>query len=524
MVNQLQLKSKTTLVWLVFTLVLSSVGVLLLLYHTRNGPGITGDSVSYVMGAENLVAGRGYSRTAGGGEAVPITGFPPGYSVFLASAAFLGDNFFQVGKIVNAVLFAVNIFLTGYLIWKFTQSVWASILGNSIILLSDDLIFIHSWIMSEGLFIALMLAGIHLILSYLESGDRRTLALAGLLFCGATLTRYVGIALIGTGLLAIIFINSKDFKQRVVDAALFGLMSFAPVLMWLMRNASLEGTTTNREFAFHPPSKELITAFLGTANAWTFPLRLGIPKTLRAIISASVFALIPGAYYFSSIRDGDRSGGINRSPYSKLPWFLGLLIPLYLIVLVANTTFLDASTSTAGAARYLAPVFVVAVVWIIGMVARLSQYWNHWIKRYILAVLALFILGMYAVRATTFISDPGRAFRYTDNKHEMTDVVATIGDIDTSTILISNDIQLVYVLSDRPAYLFPILFDKYRQRDREDFNEQIEFAREKLEEGAILIVFTPMKDEEMMVLELLDVVSISIFDGAIFYAAEGARN
>ena len=521
MVSKLNLKNRPILLSLVITLVLSSVGVLLLLYHTHNGPGITGDSVSYVMGAENLVAGRGYSRTAGGGEAVPITGFPPGYSVFLASAAFLGDNFFQIGRIVNAALFGVNIFLAGFLIWKFTQSVWASVLGSSIILLSDDLIFIHSWVMSEGLFITLMLVGIHLLIPYLENGDRRTLVLAGLLFGGATLTRYVGIALIGAGLLAILFINSKDFKQRVVDASLFGLMSFAPVFLWLFRNASLEGTTTNRELAFHPPSRELIIAFLGTANAWTFPLRLGIPKTLRAMISASVFLLIPGAYFFSSIREGDRPGGIARSPYSTLPWFLGLLIPLYLFVLIANTTFLDASTSTAGAARYLAPVFVVAVVWIIGMVAQLSQYWNHWIKRYILAVLALFILSMYAVRAITFISDPGRAFRYTDNKHEMVDVVATIGAIDTSTILISNDIQLVYVLSDRPAYLFPILFDKYRQKDREDFNEQIEFAREKLEEGAILIVFTPMKDEEMMVLELLDVVAISIFDEAIFYAAEG---
>lgn len=42
--------------------------------------------------------------------------------------------------------------------------------------------------------------------------------------------------------------------------------------------------------------------------------------------------------------------------------------------------------------------------------------------------------------------------------------------------------------------------------------------------GIILIVFTPMKDEELLVLELPKVVPINIIDEILFYAAEGARN
>ena len=84
--------------WLVAAIGLASLGILLILFHTRNGPGVTGDSVHYVMGAENLLAGRGYARTAGGGEAVPITGFPPGYSGVLSGVGLFVEDLFDGGR------------------------------------------------------------------------------------------------------------------------------------------------------------------------------------------------------------------------------------------------------------------------------------------------------------------------------------------------------------------------------------------------------------------------------------------
>ena len=100
------LRSSRTLLIVLTAIALCGVG--LLLFHTRNGPGITGDSVSYVMGAENMIMGRGYSRTAGGGEAVPITGFPPGYSTALVLFSWISPDFFSVGRILNALLFGFN--------------------------------------------------------------------------------------------------------------------------------------------------------------------------------------------------------------------------------------------------------------------------------------------------------------------------------------------------------------------------------------------------------------------------------
>lgn len=44
---------------------------------TPYGLGLRNDSVQYIFGARNLLAGNGYMRTSGGGELKPITTVPP---------------------------------------------------------------------------------------------------------------------------------------------------------------------------------------------------------------------------------------------------------------------------------------------------------------------------------------------------------------------------------------------------------------------------------------------------------------
>ena len=86
--------------------------------------------------------------------------------------------------------------------------------------------------------------------------------------------------------------------------------------------------------------------------------------------------------------------------------------------------------------------------------------------------------------------------------------------------MISNDIQLTYVLSDRPAYLFPLLFDVYRLKEREDFDEQVDIAKERLEAGAVVVMFEPLREEQKNTLDLLNVVPIYNFPEVTFYVSE----
>ena len=144
-------------------LALALVGAGMALYLTRDGAGATGDSAWYLMGAQNLLAGNGFARTSGGGELRAISHFPPIYSGVIATISATGIAPIDGARYLNSLLFAANILLVGFIIFKVTRSVVAMILGALLVMASVSLIEIHSWVMSEPLYIFLSLVVVHLL-------------------------------------------------------------------------------------------------------------------------------------------------------------------------------------------------------------------------------------------------------------------------------------------------------------------------------------------------------------------------
>jgi hypothetical protein len=503
------------------TIGLASLGILLILFHTRNGPGITGDSVHYVMGAENLLAGRGYARTAGGGEAIPITGFPPGYSGVLTGVGLFGEDLFQGGRILNSILFGATVFIVGLLIFRYSRSVVASLIGSALILLSEDLIHVYSWVMSEGLFIVLMLLAVLVLVPFIEKGGIGKLVLGASILAIATLTRYVGLALVGAAALSIVLFRQDKLDRRLRDAVILGVIGILPLLLWLGGGSSEEGNFANRVIAFHPMSNELVVTLLGTANAWFFPLQLGVSRNLRGSLSLAITLLVSLVFIIKA-RGELRSPQRSTPDFWLMPWVLLIFAPLYLTALMVNTTFLDASTTPSGAARYLSPLFVIGVVSLVSMIYYLTrEARGSSVRSAIPFVAAVFIIATYALRAFAFVSNPGSAFRYTDVKREMPEVVAEIEDLGALRILFSNDIEMVYAISGTPAYALPIKFDHYVQEERSDFQEQVEFAKGKLNDGAVVVFFGSPDEVEGEVLDLLDVVPTKFYPRATFYYLPG---
>lgn len=504
--------------WFPLTLLaLGILGVFLLLFHTRNGPGITGDSVHYVMGAENILAGNGYSRTDGSGEFVPITAFPPGFSTALIPLITLGLEAFQAGRMLNAILFGVNIALVGILLYRYTGSIVYPLLGSTLVLLSEDLLHIHSWVMSEGLYIFLMLASIWALTEFLDDGHRWKILALGALVAAAILTRYIGVSLLGVGVLAILIFRAAGWKAKISEVVAFSAIVIMPLGLWFWRNGTVEGTVVNRAIAYHPISMDLILAALGTMNAWFFPLSLGIPKLIRGGISLLIMMTLPALFVGLNWRELFSGSKSDKRRLWTLPWVVLLSVPLYLLVLVLNSSFLDASTSLAGMARYLAPVFVAVVIYLLCIISMLLERGREWKwARIIAASAAVFLLVLYLARMVQFVSNPGLVFRYTDSKRNMPDVVTELESMDPGRLLISNDIELVYVLAGRPAHALPILFDHYIQREREDFDLQLALTKERLEGGAVIVFFGDPDPEEAEILHLLEVEPFQVFPGAEF--------
>ncbi len=497
--------------------IMSILGVVLLLYQTRFGLGTTGDSVHYLMGAQNLLNGNGYSRWSGGGEIRPITMFPPAYSTALAGIGWMNLPIFDTARILNILLFGVNIFLVGFLVYSYTRSIWPSVIGAGFFLTANDIVMCHSWVLTEALFISLMLLTIYSLVRYMDTNKPLGLVLAGVLIAAATLTRYVGLSLLTAGLAVIVFLSNRKWEKRLLDCILLSGISLAPVYLWLRRNVAIAGTAVNREFAFHPIQVELVRAYRAEISFWFAPRQLKVPHSIRKALMLLLGIPAPALFFLLDIRNHFMKKPRQREAFWTLPWFLAFFIASYFLILFFNLTLLDALTDFNTVARYLLPVYIAAIILFDVVFFQLLQRIKGWAPRIALSAIAFFLMALNAQTTFWQLMDPIPSLGYTGIKQERLDIVEMLDSIDRSVSIISNDPEAVFIFANRPAYMMPIEIDAHTGMARGDFDAQVEATREKLSRGSWLVLFSPMTDAELELARLLDATLMDAFKGALFY-------
>ena len=130
---------------------------------------------------------------------------------------------------------------------------------------------------------------------------------------------------------------------------------------------------------------------------------------------------------------------------------------------------------------------------------------------------ALVPLAVNARETLTFAQESTYPMGFTRIRTEWNDLAARLSDIGPEASIITDNPEMVYFLIDRPAYMIPIKYDLYQQAFREDYMQQIELARTRLEGGAVLVIFGEPSQQEAEVLALLGVDSLYGFDEAVVY-------
>ncbi len=493
-------------------LVIAAIGVSLILYETQIGPGINGDSVHYIMGAENLILGNGFSRWSGGGEVRPITGFPPLYSTILAGLGFLGLDLFQVTRFLNALLFGANIFLVGMLIFRYTRALWPALIGSALILASSTQIQFHVMALTEPLFIFLMLVGIYSLTHYLDTYNPWVLLLSTAAVGLGSLARYVGLSMTATGLVLIFFLSKSNWKRRILDCAIFGGFSLIPVFLWLRRNASISGTLTNRVISFHLMSTTLARVYVTEVASWFVPRVLGLPRPVRNILVALIALPWPALFFFLEGKALFEKKEFPRRPMWSLPWILALNSLFFIVILIINTSLLDASTPASAPPRYLTPIFVcIVVLFVIGIFQLIRKIKRRTIIRFAPLVYGVLLVLLYALESLPLVRNPLAAIGYLGYVEQRRDVLHVLQSLDPDAPIISNNPEMVYAFLRRPAYMWPIEFDHYIQEDREDFEAQVAATREKLEQGGVLVIFGWPVGAEALVFDILDTERLEKF-------------
>ncbi len=223
----------------VYLTVLAAIGLVLILITTsKYGAGVSSDAARNLSTADSLIQGKGFVDMLG----APLLLWPPLYPLILAGLSLVtGLGTFQVAWYLNVALLAVNIWLAGWLLYLiFRDRPVLAILGSLVVLLSRSLLRIHANVASEPLFETFLLCFFLAAAAFLESGSTASLwtmfVLAGL----AILQRYLGVVLVGVGLVVVL---RKDGSHGLGRAVLPAVTSVLPIGAWaLLHNYPISGT------------------------------------------------------------------------------------------------------------------------------------------------------------------------------------------------------------------------------------------------------------------------------------------
>jgi 4-amino-4-deoxy-L-arabinose transferase-like glycosyltransferase len=480
------------LIWILL-IATAAIGLWIVWYSTPKGMGMVNDSVSYINGARGLAAGTGFAQIKGNGNLKPIAHFPPMFSVLLAAFQWIGMDAIPAARIINAVLFALNIILVGLLIRRISGSDGFAWIGAGLFALSDSLITVHAYILSEPLFLFLSFLCLICLIQFFESAGslkRRViwLAVAGLVAALSYLTRYVGGALLGAAVLALL-LYSPTWKQRGQRIGIFLAASIPLIAAWSVRNWVLTGSATNRQMGWHPISVSKLLE--GSENFWAFvlPQRFDLYHRFPPAVWAVLLALLLvglGAVLAVSLTRMIRSNVQER----RLPLsvFLVLLFAVcYLGYVVFSMLVFDASTLFEK--RILAPFCVCCLI----LAACLgAQVWKarrfpySWIA--IGLAFALLLSFTDDARKTALalrLDGQGYASSYWTNS-ELLDAVRKLPPVT----IYSNRSPAVLLLTDRECYALISPTDPVTQVARPKFDATQAAIRQAVQEGrAVMVIF-----------------------------------
>src|SRR5579859_3742544 len=457
---------------------IASAGVLLALISTVWGVGTTPDSATYVSAAQNLRAGQGlrvqsdihqsqeYYTTGrfpgsatpagpaadpAGVVALPLTQYPPLFSVLLALGGLLAGDALNSARWLNALLFVANILLTGGVIQRTARGAsGAARAGALLMLVAPDMLTIHVMAWSEPLFIFCALAGIAGTVHYLDTDRRSALIAAAAAIALASVTRYVGVVLIVTGLAGIGGLSRKPRRGRMIDAALFTLIAGLPLAAWLLRNMTVAGSFANRESVWHPVTGPALAQAVTTVGTWLLPLAVPDPLPVAGTAILLVLGLVGGSLW--GLRGPTRTASSAAAGESqpaaasvlRLSALLGLFIGLYLGFLLVTISFYDAATPLDG--RILSPIFVALLILVLVQIQWHfgPQFGARRVRGPALALAALFI-GLYAASSLPQVLQNYQAgINYTSREWRQSAIIRRLRAVPSDTLVYSNGPDAIY--------------------------------------------------------------------------------
>jgi hypothetical protein len=463
------------------------VALMTLLLATRWGIGTATDSAAYVQATRSLLNGKGFSLPTAGGGTSPMIQWPPLYPMMLAAGGLFHVEPLDAARWLHAFLFAANILLVGVIVRSYTNSCgWASVLSSFLTLSSLGMLQIHSTALSEPLFFLLSLLAIFLMGKYVENKRLSTLVT----FCGAAtlacLTRYAGVAVLATGVVAIILSSSQTRARKTGHLVVYVSISSAVVGSWIFRNLSLGKTTMNRPLVFHPMAFNDFRSCADLVSLWLLPPQ--IPPCVRQIIAVAAGGALL-TLGFQSMRRRRRVPPEDVKLSSEKPlWLLASFIVIYVGVLVASMTFLQAAVATPE--RYLLPLFTTGLILAVARICGRRSTNRTAPAQALFALLMLAIAGWYSWQASNWLIQSNReGIGFSSKAWQQSETIQMVRTLPDRQVIYTNMRAPIYLHTRRVANALPRKISMITLRPNKHYALELTRIREALKAQTAIVVW-----------------------------------
>ena len=439
-------------------LALAAVALLpaaLVVVASRDGPGVTADSVGYVAAARHFAAGGEFRYWDG----TPFTTWPPGLPLILGTLIKVGVDPL-VSTLVLNVLSAITLVALTYLIGRRLLSFPnIGLVPAALVAIALPTVRVHSQLWTEPLFTVLCLATIWLLMRMIQNGTSTSgvIAVAACVSMACSL-RYIGIALLPVvGVSLLTGEARRGLPQALGRAAAVVALSGIGIAVLALRNLTLVGSLLGSSSRSSASLRPLIRTTLANLGGWiAADARVG--TTVAVFVGAAILGMaIVGVFFLA------RNVALWRVAVPLVAF-----IASYLIVLVISLLSVNALLDF----RYLAPLLPPMAILVVVAVSSLWSLATRPMPRadgnqpsrvrrlasVVLGATSIVVVGVYlAANASGSVSFALRMGRsgggYNSDQKLESPLARAAGSVPGTPGLLTNDPQRVYWITGRDPIL-----------------------------------------------------------------------
>jgi len=431
------------------------LGLALLWWSFRPfGIGVGLDGSFYTSFAENLRRGFGYATSivpwGDSREVAPVSQWTPLYMLILA--AMIPFPPVVAAAVLNSLLFAANSALVAGAVYHYTDRRFATVLASLTMVVAPAVWLTHSVVLTESLFICLILLTLWAQDRYRISGQDRYWMLAAGGAAATVLTRYMGIALVASGLILVILMSRGSWRRRLGVGLGYSSLVAVPLGLWTLRNRLVVGQIAGA----WPGADRTLPQFLGDswAAVWGWFDSTLLPGPWAGL--GGLLVVGSSGYLLYSRQGAQRLSG-------RL-WGYGLFAVCYSGLLLLESRLVG----TGGqASRYLAPVFPVLVVILLSLLFGAPADAARPPTRATRLAWAALVVGLVllpllgTVRQVTYIALRTQGSDYRAAKWRLSPTVQAVAQsgapFAAGTRIYSNAPDVLWLYSDRSTHFLPSL-------------------------------------------------------------------